>query len=66
MLGSIWKSQVMKRRGLIINSELMEGEQCHESYQTVDHFKTPSKAGLWNALYDVCGRGFTSYMLCLS
>lgn len=52
MLDSIRESQVVKRRGHIINSELIEGEQCHVSCQTVDHFKIAYKTGLWNALYD--------------
>lgn len=63
MLDSIWKSQAVKRRGDIINSELMEGEQCHESHQTVDHLKTAYKTGLWNALYDFFSGGFKSYLL---
>ena len=46
MLDSIRKSQLVKRRGHIINCELMEGEQCHESCQTVDHLKTAYKTGL--------------------
>lgn len=51
---------MVKRRGHVINSELIEGEQCHESHQTVDHFKIAYKTGLWNAPYDFFGQGFTS------
>lgn len=39
MLDSIPESQVVKRIDHIINSELMKGEQCHESHQTVDPLK---------------------------
>lgn len=46
MLDSIPESQVVKRRGHIINSELMEGEQCHESHQTVDLYKIAYKTEL--------------------
>lgn len=37
----------------------MEGEQCHGSHQIVDLLKIASKTGLYIALYDFSGRGFT-------
>lgn len=47
-----------KRRGHIINSELIERERCHESCQTVDHFKIAYKTGFgmhcltfWQRIY---------------
>lgn len=44
-LDSTPESQAVKRRHRIINSELMEVEQCHESYQTADLLKTAYKLG---------------------
>lgn len=66
MLDSILESQVVKRRDHIINSELMKGEQCHELHQTVDFLKIAYKTELQDALCDFFGKGFMSYLLCLS
>lgn len=59
MLNLILESQVVKRRGHIINSQLMEEEQCHESHHIVDYLKITYKNGtlectlwlVWQRIY---------------